>query len=129
MLFFQLMTRRYEQASTVLTYNKGFEEWGGTFGDEVMAAALTDRLVHLMTIRGNSHRLRQHTELWHTLHAAQDPGAIASRRGPPVRRPRRPEARPLVDLSDFPSAEMSDFRSALTGLMNQLDLLGHHGEP
>ena len=28
MLFFQLMTRRYEQAATVLTSNKGFEEWG-----------------------------------------------------------------------------------------------------
>ena len=39
MLFFQLMTRRYEHASTVLTSNKGFEEWGDIFGDEVMAAA------------------------------------------------------------------------------------------
>jgi hypothetical protein len=46
MLFFQLMTRRYEHASTVLTSNKGFEEWGEIFGDEVMAAALIDRLVH-----------------------------------------------------------------------------------
>ena len=40
-LFFQLMSRRYERASTVLTSNKGFEEWGEVFGDEVMAAALT----------------------------------------------------------------------------------------
>ena len=46
MLFFQLMTRRYEHASTVLTSNKGFEEWGEIFGDDVMAAALIDRLVH-----------------------------------------------------------------------------------
>ena len=38
MLFFQLMTRRYEHASTVLTSNKGFEEWGDIFGDDVMAA-------------------------------------------------------------------------------------------
>ena len=37
MLFFQLMTRRYEHASTVLTSNKGFEEWGEIFGDDVMA--------------------------------------------------------------------------------------------
>ena len=59
MLFFQLMTRRYEHASTVLTSNKGFEEWGEVFGDEVMAAALIDRLVHhchIVTIRGNSYR-------------------------------------------------------------------------
>jgi DNA replication protein DnaC len=46
MLFFQLMTRRYEHASTVLTSNKGFEEWGAVFSDEVMAGALIDRLVH-----------------------------------------------------------------------------------
>ena len=46
MLFFQLMTRRYEHASTVLTSNKGFEQWGEVFGDDVMAAALIDRLVH-----------------------------------------------------------------------------------
>jgi IstB-like ATP binding protein len=51
--------------STVLTSNKGFEEWGAVFGDEVMAAALIDRLVHhchIVTIRGNSYRMRQHTD-------------------------------------------------------------------
>jgi DNA replication protein DnaC len=83
MLFFQLMTRRYEHASTVLTSNKGFEEWGEVFGDEVMAAALIDRLVHhchIVTIRGNSYRMRQHTDLWHALHTAQDPEPTPSRR-------------------------------------------------
>jgi DNA replication protein DnaC len=83
MLFFQLMTRRYEHASTVLTSNKGFEEWGDIFGDDVMAAALIDRLVHhchLVTIRGNSYRMRQHTELWQTLHTPQDPEPAARRR-------------------------------------------------
>jgi len=61
MLFFQLMARRYEKASTVLTSNKGFEEWGQVFGDEVMAAALIDRLLHhchVVSIRGNSYRIR-----------------------------------------------------------------------
>jgi hypothetical protein len=60
MLFFQLMTGRYERVSTLLTSNKGFEEWGEIFGDDVMAAALIDRLVHhchLVTIRGNSCRI------------------------------------------------------------------------
>jgi hypothetical protein len=83
MLFFQLMTRRYEHASTVLTSNKGFEEWGAVFGDEVMAAALIDRLVHhchIVTIRGNSYRMRQHTDLWQTLHAPQDPDPTPTRR-------------------------------------------------
>jgi DNA replication protein DnaC len=55
MHFFQLMSRRYEHASTVLTSNKGFEEWGDVFGDDVMAGALIDRLVHhchIVNIRG-----------------------------------------------------------------------------
>lgn len=76
MLFFQLLTRRYEQASTILTSNKGFEEWGEIFGDDVMAAALIDRLVHhchIVNIRGNSYRLRQHAELARRLHTAPPP--------------------------------------------------------
>ena len=83
MLFFQLMTRRYERASTVLTSHEGFEEWGDVVGDEVMAAALIDRLAHhchLVIIRGNSYRMRQHTELWQTLHAAQEPEPASRRR-------------------------------------------------
>ena len=72
MLFFQLVNRRYEVASTVLTSNKGFEEWGEILGDEVMAAALIDRLVHhchIVNIRGNSYRMRHHTELSKALHS------------------------------------------------------------
>ena len=66
MLFFQLMSRRYERASTVLTSNKSFEEWGDIFGDEVMASALIDRLVHhchIVNIRGNSYRMKNHAAL------------------------------------------------------------------
>src|ERR1700733_1232082 len=69
-LFFQLMNRRYETASTVLTSNKGFEEWGEILGDDVMAAALIDRVLHhchLVNIRGNSYRMREHTELYRAL--------------------------------------------------------------
>jgi DNA replication protein DnaC len=65
-LFFQLINRRYEHASTVLTSNKGFEDWGGILGDEVMAAALIDRLLHhchIVNIRGNSYRMRKHADL------------------------------------------------------------------
>lgn len=77
MLFFQLMARRYETASTVLTSNKSFEEWGEIFGDDVMAAALIDRLLHhchVVNIRGNSYRMRHHSELWHTLNSPTNPG-------------------------------------------------------
>jgi DNA replication protein DnaC len=90
MLFFQLMSRRYEHASTVLTSNKGFEEWGEVFGDEVMAAALIDRLLHhchIVNIRGNSYRMRQHRDVLHRL------AGTASRTSPPrTRRSARQEA-------------------------------------
>jgi hypothetical protein len=61
------MSRRYEHASTVLISNKSFEEWGEIFGDEVMAAALIDRLLHhchIIKIRGNSYRVRNLSHLW-----------------------------------------------------------------
>ena len=80
-LFFQLISRRYERASTVLTSNKSFEEWGEVLGDEVMAAALIDRILHhchLVNIRGNSYRMREHSELWQSL--AGDPERTSSRR-------------------------------------------------
>ena len=84
MLFFQLVNRRYERVSTVLTSNKGFEEWGQIFGDEVMAAALIDRLLHhchIVNIRGNSYRMRHHTELFNTLHSSpEEPSSSAHRR-------------------------------------------------
>jgi DNA replication protein DnaC len=92
MHFFQLMSRRYEHASTVLTSNKSFEEWGEIFGDEVMAAALIDRLLHhchIVNIRGNSFRMRQHTDLWKQLHTHESNEASAS--SPPRRTPGKKE--------------------------------------
>jgi DNA replication protein DnaC len=83
MHFFQLMTRRYETASTVLTSNKGFEDWGEIFGDDVMAAALIDRLLHhchVVSIRGNSYRMRHHTDLFPVLTPAPEPQQDQPRR-------------------------------------------------
>ncbi|MDE0604630.1 MAG: ATP-binding protein [bacterium] len=68
---FQLVTRRYEHASTVLTSNQGFERWGEILHDEVMAAALLDRLLHrchIVNIRGNSYRMRRNAELSKAIH-------------------------------------------------------------
>ena len=70
-LFFQLVNIRYGRASTVLTSNKGFEHWGEILHDEVMAAALLDRLLHrchIVNIRGNSYRMRRHMELSKSIH-------------------------------------------------------------
>ena len=65
-LFFQLINGRYEKGSIILTSNRGFKEWGEIFGDNVIAAALLDRLLHRATvleIAGNSYRLREHADL------------------------------------------------------------------
>ena len=83
MLFFQLMSRRYERASTVLTSNKSFDEWGEVFGDDVMASALIDRLVHhchIVNIRGNSYRMRQHADLQRLLSPTPSPPPHPRRR-------------------------------------------------
>ena len=74
-LFFQLINARYEHASTVLTSNKGFEDWGTILGDDVMAAALIDRLMHhchVVNIRGNSYRMREHTDLWQAIQPGEE---------------------------------------------------------
>ena len=99
MLFFQLMSRRYETGATILTSNKSFNEWGEVFGDDVMAGALIDRLVHhchIVNIRGNSYRMRQHSELYAMLHGREaTPPPSAQRRGR-AREAATAEARPLA---------------------------------
>jgi DNA replication protein DnaC len=61
-LFFQLVARRYEKGSMLITTNQMVTQWGSVFGDEVLAAAILDRLLHhsfTLTVQGESYRLRQ----------------------------------------------------------------------
>jgi len=61
-LFFQLVSRRYERGSLLLTANRAVGEWGEVSGDAVVATAILDRLLHhshVLTIRGESYRLRE----------------------------------------------------------------------
>ncbi len=61
-LFFQLVSRRYERGSMLITSNRAVGEWGTVFGDPVVATAVLDRLLHhshVVTIRGDSYRLRE----------------------------------------------------------------------
>jgi len=61
-LFFQLVSRRYERGSMLITSNRAVGEWGTVFGDAVVATAILDRLLHhshVVTIRGDSYRLRE----------------------------------------------------------------------
>lgn len=61
-LFFQLVSKRYEKGSIILTSNKTFGEWGTIFADTVIASAVLDRLLHHSTsfnIKGDSYRLKE----------------------------------------------------------------------
>jgi DNA replication protein DnaC len=61
-LFFRILGRRYEKASLILTSNKSFLDWGEIFGDQVLATAILDRLLHHATtlnIKGESYRLKE----------------------------------------------------------------------
>ncbi|EFC78764.1 IS21-like element helper ATPase IstB [Parafrankia sp. EUN1f] len=65
-LFFQLVASRYEQGSILVTSNLPFGRWGETFSDDVVAAAMIDRLVHhaeVLTLTGDSYRTRARRDL------------------------------------------------------------------
>jgi len=60
-LFFQFVSCRYEKGSIILTTNKAFDQWGQVFGDDVIASAILDRLLHhshIIAINGPSYRLK-----------------------------------------------------------------------
>ena len=59
---FEIISTRYERRPTVVTSNLTFAEWGGPLGDDVLATALLDRLLHhaeVIAINGRSYRMRQ----------------------------------------------------------------------
>jgi DNA replication protein DnaC len=61
-LFFQLVAKRYEKGSMLLTGNRPVSEWDQVFGDAVLVTAILDRLLHhshVMTIKGSSYRLKE----------------------------------------------------------------------
>src|SRR5438105_14406670 len=60
--FFELVTARYEHGSIILTSNTSFAQWGTLLGDEVLATALLDRLLHhaeVIPINGRSYRMKE----------------------------------------------------------------------
>ena len=77
---------RRDRITMLAALNKGFEQWGEVFGDDVMAAALIDWVLHhyhLVNICGNSYRMREHTQLYRALQSDVEDSAEA------VRSPRR----------------------------------------
>ncbi|QDP94790.1 AAA family ATPase [Microlunatus elymi] len=65
-MVFQLVSRRYERGSMIITSNKAFTEWGSVLGDDVLATAILDRLLHhcdVININGPSYRLKDRFNL------------------------------------------------------------------
>lgn len=64
-LFFQLITKRYEKHSTIITTNMTFNKWGEVFSDNTLANAILDRLLHhstIVNIKGLSYRIKDKLE-------------------------------------------------------------------
>ena len=59
--FFEVISKRYEKGSLIITTNKSFEEWGDIFSDNILASAIIDRVVHhstIIKINGKSYRTK-----------------------------------------------------------------------
>ena len=64
--FFEIIRRRYETGSMIITTNRNFEDWGTLFGDRVIASAIIDRIVHhavIVKLTGPSYRVKNLMEL------------------------------------------------------------------
>ena len=59
--FFEIIRRRYENGSIIITTNRPFEEWANVFGDAVLASVIADRIIHhcyVFRITGKSYRMK-----------------------------------------------------------------------
>jgi DNA replication protein DnaC len=63
--FYEIISKRYENGSIIVTSNKKFDEWGNIFYDAVLATAILDRFIHhcnFVLIEGDSYRMVQRHE-------------------------------------------------------------------
>lgn len=63
--FFEIIRKRYENGSLIITTNRNFEDWGNVFGDNVLASAIIDRIVHhayIIKINGESFRIKDYAK-------------------------------------------------------------------
>lgn len=70
---FQVISRRYEHGSVILTTNRSIADWGAIFDDTTVAVAILDRLLHhaaVLTIAGDSYRMRRHRDAINALRPA-----------------------------------------------------------
>src|SRR5262249_45361952 len=95
-LFFQLVNRRYEKGSLLVTTNQRVSEWGMVFGDEVLATAILDRLLHhshTLLITGESYRLREKRKSGLIRSPLASPDARMSTTQPEEMKPEKPSSK------------------------------------
>lgn len=105
-LFFQLVNRRYEKGSLLVTTNQRVSDWGIVFGDEVLATAILDRLLHhshTLMITGESYRLRE----------KRKSGLIRS--GPGNAAFDKPQPKPEVNTDKGPATEANGEKGSPKG--------------
>lgn len=78
---FDLVTARYERGAILLTSNRSFAEWGALLGDEMLATALLDRLLHhaeVVSVNGRTYRMKDRQLGEGAIAATTGPAAAAS---------------------------------------------------
>ncbi|MCO6181099.1 IS21-like element helper ATPase IstB [Ciceribacter sp. RN22] len=108
-LFFQLGSRRMKRGSILITSSRSVGEWGGVFGDPVVATAILDRLLHhstVITIRGDSDRLREKRLLNRRIHLNAPPKShhVLGRKGP-QRLTEGPQEAPVRNAGERPDMQ------------------------
>ena len=87
-LLFELITRRYQRKSTIITSNKSFNEWSEVFPNAACVVALVDRLIHkaeMITISAQSYRLKEAEE--RTAQRSEQRKKIRTQRSPKSKKP------------------------------------------
>ena len=102
-VLFEIIMRRYETRSTVMTSNRPLEDWGKLIGDVPNATAILDRFLHhaeLVTITGKSYRLRHRTNPNSDDDAAPAKPANAPVGSEPRRKARQQSQRPTTAAAE-----------------------------
>ena len=82
-LLFQLVSRRYDHGSVLITSHRALNDWGTVLGDQVVATATLERPLHhshMLTIRGDSYRLREKRRLGLLMATAAPASAEATKK-------------------------------------------------
>ena len=103
---FEIIMRRYETRSTIMTSNRPLEDWGKLVGDVPSATAILDRFLHhaeLISITGRSYRLRNRGE--DVEPDSETPGEKPTRKGSPPGKQTPPPERPPSANEDRPQSD------------------------